>query len=90
MTETSKLGSTDTSRRCVLRAAAALGAATPFLILGVEPAAAKVSQASVAYQNTPKGSQSCANCKLFVTPSTCKTVDGTVAASGWCKIWVKI
>jgi hypothetical protein len=90
MIEESKLSSTESSRRSLLQAAAVLGVAAPFLALSAESAsAAKMSQAAVAYQNSPKGSQSCANCKLFVSPSTCKTVDGTVAANGWCKIWVK-
>jgi hypothetical protein len=90
MTEVLKLDSTETSRRSLLQAAAALGVAAPILALSAESAmAAKMSQASVAYENSPKGTKSCGNCKLFVSPSTCKTVDGTVAANGWCKIWVK-
>lgn len=52
-------------------------------------AQAKVSQKSVAYQDTPKGDQECDNCRLFVPPTECKSVQGPVAAKGWCKIWGK-
>src|SRR5450631_3512204 len=38
----------------------------------------------VKYQDTPKGEQRRGNCVQFEAPSTCKTVDGTVAAQGWC------
>jgi hypothetical protein len=76
------------SRRTVLRSAATGAGAVTLLGVGVMPASAgKVSQASVGYQATPKGTQSCANCNVFEAPSSCKTVDGTVEAKGWCKIW---
>ena len=40
-------------------------------------------------QDTPKGEQRCDNCVQFEAPSTCKTVDGTVAAQGWCIVYAK-
>ena len=43
----------------------------------------------VAYQDTPKGTQNCANCKLFEAPNACKSVEGAISPSGWCKIWIK-
>jgi hypothetical protein len=43
----------------------------------------------VKYQDTPKGEQRCENCIQFEAPSTCKTVDGTVAAQGWCMVYAK-
>ena len=49
--------------------------------------AAKVSQQVVKYQDTPKGEQRCETCAQFEPPSTCKTVDGTVAAQGWCLVY---
>lgn len=79
------------SRRTVLRSAATGAGAITLLGAGSTfpaCAAAKVSQASVGYQDSPKGTQSCANCNVFEAPSSCKTVEGTVAAQGWCKIWV--
>jgi hypothetical protein len=66
----------------VTGAAAVIGTSTP-------AQAAKVSQDSVKYQDTPKGEQRCENCIQFEAPSTCKTVDGTVAAQGWCMVYAK-
>lgn len=76
------------SRRSLLQIAAAAGA-VPVLALGASPAAAKMSQSGVGYQDSPKGSSNCGNCKLFVAPSSCKSVEGTISPNGWCKIWVK-
>ena len=82
------------SRRQVLTiAAGAVGASitgTAAVIGTSTPAqAAKVSQKIVKYQDTPKGEQRCENCVEFEAPSTCKTVDGTVAAKGWCTVYAK-
>jgi hypothetical protein len=82
------------SRRQVLTiAAGAVGASitgTAAVIGTSTPAqAAKVSQKIVKYQDTPKGEQRCENCVEFEAPSTCKTVDGTVAAQGWCTVYAK-
>jgi hypothetical protein len=38
------------------------------------------TQAKVEYQ--------CENCDLFIAPNKCKSVEGTVVAQVWCKIWV--
>ena len=76
------------SRRTVLQAAAAVGA-VPALMLATAPASAKMSQTGVAYQGSPHGSASCSNCKLFIAPSSCKSVAGEVSPNGWCKIWAK-
>ena len=78
------------SRRTVLRGAAVAAGAVPVLLAGMNAAeAAKASQASVTYKDSPKGSQSCANCSLFVAPASCKSVDGAISPNGWCNIWVK-
>lgn len=79
---------TEMSRRSVLQAAAAVGA-VPALMMATRSADAKMAQAGVAYQNSPHGSSSCGNCKLFIAPSSCKSVAGDVSSSGWCKIWAK-
>jgi hypothetical protein len=74
-----------TSRRNLLRGALAL---TSVLGLGVGTAnAAKASQGSVGYRGSPNGDKNCANCSLFISPSSCKSVDGVISANGWCKIW---
>ena len=74
------------SRRSVLCGAAA-GAAGLIVAPAELEAAPKKTQQQVAYQATPKGSQRCDNCGLFIKPNRCKSVTGTVAAQGWCKIW---
>ncbi len=73
-------------RRKVLR----LGAA----ILGgglIEPAAAqqKVQKPQVQYQDKPKNGAQCDACVHFAAPSSCKLVDGAIAPSGWCLLFVK-
>jgi hypothetical protein len=87
-------GSQGVSRRQVLTiAAAAAGASVTgaAAVIGAStPArAAKAPQKAVKYQDTPKGEQRCENCMQFEAPSTCKTVDGTVAAQGWCMVYAK-
>ncbi len=73
------------TRRGLLRGVLA-GAS--FLGLGASTAkAAKASPGSVAYRGSPKGDQNCANCSLFISPSSCKSVSGTISPNGWCRIW---
>jgi hypothetical protein len=73
------------SRRTVLLAAAA---AAPALALGRAEAAA-LPQSAVSYQDSPKDGKDCKGCKLFIKPSSCKSVTGTISPNGWCKLWVK-
>ena len=74
------------SRRTVLIAAAA---AVPALALTATAAQAKMTQAAVRYQATPKDGKQCDGCNFFVAPNGCKMVDGEIAATGWCALWVK-
>jgi hypothetical protein len=77
----------DVSRRAVLLAAAG---AAPLLALGAGSAsAAGLPQSAVAYQATPKDGHQCDACNFFVAPNACKSVTGTIAPAGWCKLWVK-
>ena len=81
-------GSQGISRRQVFTIAVAVSAAA--VVIDTSPAhAAKVSQKIVKYQDTPKGAQQCDNCALFEAPSSCKTVDGTIAPQGWCAVYAK-
>ena len=87
-------GSLGISRRHVLTiAAGAAGAsitgATAVIGTSTPAKAAKAPQKIVKYQDTPKGEQRCENCVQFEAPSTCKTVEGTVTAQGWCTVYVK-
>ena len=85
MADNQKMWSTNISRRSVWQGVTFAVAATPIILATTHPAfAAKMSQSSVGYRN-----QSCANCKLFIAPSSCKSVEGPVTAAGWCKIWIK-
>jgi hypothetical protein len=79
------------SRRSLLGSVVcAGGAATMLVATDTQPAqAAKISQSVVKYQNSPKGEQMCSNCKLFVAPNTCQTVDGTISPNAWCMIYQK-
>ncbi len=78
------------TRRSLLKRAAAAGGAVPVLLAGVQQAhAAKATQQAVAYQDTPKNGQSCADCRSFVEPSDCETVEGTISPTGWCRIYIK-
>ena len=52
-------------------------------------AANKVSQKSVSYQPTPKGTQRCDNCVFWQPPASCKLVQDPIAASGWCSLYKK-
>jgi hypothetical protein len=75
------------SRRTVLLAAAG---AAPLLALGAGAAnAAGLPQTAVAYQATPKDGKQCDQCTFFIAPNACKSVSGTIAPTGWCKLWVK-
>ena len=74
------------SRRTVLIAAAG---AIPLALCATGAKAAKMSQSAVRYQATPKDGKQCSDCKLFVPPNACKNVEGDIAPSGWCALWVK-
>lgn len=77
-----------TNRREIL--ALTLGAAALLSLLETPAYAAKVSKASVRYQDSPKGGSECSNCKLFVPPNACKNVAGEISPKGWCALWVKV
>jgi High potential iron-sulfur protein len=90
MTKTSQLPSRGLSRRKVLLRSAGYAAGAAASLVPLKRAAAKMSQQSVAYQESPKGDQQCSNCSLFQAPTnTCTIVDGNVSPTGWCKFWVK-
>ena len=89
MSETSRVQSPTFSRRFVLLRSAGCAAGAAAVLLPLKEAAAKMSQPSVAYQDSPKGDQKCSNCSLFQEPSACTLVDGNISAEGWCKFWVK-
>ena len=79
------------SRRDFLFAAAVGGGAMIGASLVSAPAYAanKIPQRTVSYQSSPKGGQRCDGCALWQGSSSCKLVDGTIAASGWCALYKK-
>jgi hypothetical protein len=86
--------SAERSRRSILRnfVFSAGGAAMLGTITSgnrVSAAQTKMTPTAVGYQGTPQGTQRCDNCTQFEAPSSCKVVEGNIAASGWCKIYVK-
>jgi High potential iron-sulfur protein len=87
---TAKIKTYEFSRRSLLQGAACgVGAATVLAMTMTAARAGKMPQSTVAYQGSPKDGKSCANCRLFQAPSTCKSVEGAVRANGWCRIWFK-
>ena len=44
---------------------------------------------AAGYQVTPKDGLQCSTCTLFQAPSSCKLVAGDIAATGWCRFYVK-
>jgi hypothetical protein len=89
MSETSRVQPPAFSRRVVLLRSAGCVAGAAAVLLPLKEAAAKMSQPSVAYQDSPKGDQKCSNCSLFQEPNACTLVDGNISPEGWCKFWVK-
>ena len=82
-----KTGNTSgVNRRTVLLAAAG---AAPLIALTGGEAQAKLAQTAVKYQTDPKDGKQCDACNFFVSPNSCKMVDGDIAPTGWCTLWVK-
>jgi hypothetical protein len=74
------------SRRTVLLAAT--GGASLLALTG-GPAQDKIAQTAVHYQTSPKDDHQCDGCNFFMAPNGCKLVDGEIASTGWCALWVK-
>jgi hypothetical protein len=73
------------SRRALL---SACGAAPALLAVGAFAAPPKVSQASVAFLDAPRGDKKCGNCRLFQAPSSCLDVLGPITEHCSCRIWL--
>jgi hypothetical protein len=76
------------TRRALLQVTLGTLGAVSFLGMSARSAkAAKVSKSAVGYQNSPKGSERCANCRQFEPPDACAQVEGPINPKGWCRIW---
>jgi len=83
-----KVPSSPFSRRALLHGLAISAGGTAILLAGATPAAAKMPQKAVKYQDTPKGKDRCDACVHFQAPSSCTLVEGPIAAAGWCTLYV--
>ena len=73
------------SRRALL---SACGAAPALLAVGAFASPPKVSQASVAFLDAPRGDKHCGNCRLFQKPASCLDVQGPITEHCSCRIWL--
>lgn len=48
---------------------------------------AKVSKAEADYEARSLKPYQCGNCKMFIAPSNCTAVAGTIAKAGVCKLF---
>ena len=89
MTEASNDKLKNGARRLFLgRAALAVAGGTVAAAgLAAAPAQAAVTQTLAHYQPTPKGKANCATCSQFVSPKSCKVVQGVVSPAGWCLLF---
>ena len=83
--------SKDVSRRSVLSGATLVagGAAVVAAGLTTQRAEAKMTEQAAGYVPVSKTEQQCGNCSLFIEPSSCRLVDGTISPKGYCKFYVK-
>lgn len=91
----------DSKDRLSRRAALGRVAAVPAVAFGLAAAAAlpaeaaKMSQKAAKYQNHPKGSAKCDNCRFFIEPKgkskdgACRIVEGKISPNGWCVAYAK-
>ena len=66
-----------------------LAGTAPLLVLRSTGAQAKMAQSNVGYQAEPKDGKQCDQCNFFLPPNACKTVDGEITPTGYCKLWNK-
>ena len=85
MSDTKNARSMTLSRRALL---SACGAAPALLAVGAFASPPKVSQASVAFLDAPRGDKKCGNCRLFQTPASCLDVQGPITEHCSCRIWL--
>jgi hypothetical protein len=50
----------------------------------------KLAKTDVDYRDRPKGHERCDNCRVWLPPNGCKSVDGIISPRGWCVIWRSI
>ncbi|MGO4871010.1 MAG: high potential iron sulfur protein [Roseiarcus sp.] len=88
MSELNNKSSVALSRRTLLIAGVACGAAPLLAATQASATPPKVSQACVGFENAPRGDHRCGNCRLFRAPSSCLDVSGSITENCSCKIWL--
>jgi hypothetical protein len=73
------------SRRSAL--ASALGIVSSSTLSFNAFAIDKLSKVDVDYRDRPRGGERCDNCRVWLPPDACKSVEGTISSQGWCNIW---
>lgn len=94
MSDAPQFRSAAPSRRFMLLDLAAIAGGAAILGITVSRrrlavARAKMMPEVVGYQDKPKDAERCDNCLQFEGPASCKIVEGNIAASGWCKVYVQ-
>ena len=94
MNDAAKIRSSEFSRRLALRSLVSVTGGIAMCGIAMSAnravaAATKDTQKTVGYRGTPDGAAQCDNCTQFEAPSSCKTVEGTIAATGWCRSYAK-
>jgi hypothetical protein len=74
------------NERRQLLALLASGAAA-IIALGKAFAVDKLEKGDVDYRGHPKGRERCDNCRVWLPPNACKSVEGDISPAGWCNIW---
>lgn len=74
------------TRRVFFKGAATLAGAALVAAIPIRDARAqaKIAQAAVKYQDTPKDGLRCDACVYWKAPDACGIVEGKIAPSGWC------
>jgi len=89
VTENPMPGRIAPTRRLIVQAAIGAVGAAAAIVARQRPAAADptISKEAVAYQDQPDGAKECDKCLQFVTPRSCKIVEGTISPHGSCRIF---
>lgn len=81
------------SRAAAIKSLITLPALAATLAAGATTIARADMRSQLKYQSTPKGSQRCSGCALFVpgkpatANGTCKVIPGPISPNGWCTAW---
>jgi len=87
---TREVCSLEVSRRDLFKVAATAVGAVAVVGLAANDVLAdnKMAKTAAQYQASPHNGQTCGKCANYIAASsTCKVVDGSVSANGWCSLY---